>query len=874
MKKVTAAFLSVLMASLSCTALSAGAAQEPEAVGAPSEFSARQGLYVHAVSGSQDTEAWQIWQCAHDDSLYDVNPGEKYFFLPTSADDSQVDVYNSYPGSVTLNGVTIPSGETRTVNYTQNQDYRVTAGGQTYTLRYMKSNAEAAIYINNPNADGNGTDLMTYLNADKSRSAAATGAIVTPDGSIDNTAVKKIKGRGNTTWGKSKKAYNITYSQKVSIAGMKKNKKYSILANYQDDSLSRNRILYDLSDAVGMPYASDSRIADFYVNGVYRGSYQMAEKIEAGSLVTDVSGEEYLNADGTVNADFPFIAEVDASADDTDYYVTCDGGIKITIKAPEIDPGQPGYEEVKAYVRSKFNTLLSRSMAAAQQSSVSLADVLDLDSAAKLYLINELGKNWDAGISSTFFTYKQDENGHYKFYGSPVWDYDNSLGNAVGVGSDLNNMGVSDYQQYTGWWCRYKGKNAGSSTSYSVLNNLARSQEILTVAAQVWFEDFMPAIRHFSGEMINPAIDEELYTADILYSLQHDSAEMNYRSGWLLYTGSWIASHSSLNKAAFDFYTGTYRTTGTAHYNQNSFTDMFNYTRDWMISRAAWLSSQMYSAYNGSKVRFDVDRDGAFTIQDATALQRYLAEFTDLTPLQFGVADADGNNWVNIRDVTYMQRELAGLNQHDQPSANVVYLDSSGQFDQANQEFYAWTWDTSSDGVWIKGEGASSKVTFTGVKSNIIFTRKNPEAGAPDLSDGGNVWNQTPALATQYNKTYKITEWYAGTWTESEGGDTAPEGTTKVTFVNTVGWGGAVNVYFWNSSMATTTWPGEQMTAAGTVDGYPAYTYYVPSDASNVIFNDGSSQTENIPFDGQPHVYCATGQLNERGRHYFTIDGQ
>ena len=81
---------------------------------------------------------------------------------------------------------------------------------------------------------------------------------------------------------------------------MEKNKKYSILANYQDDSLARNRILYDLSDAVGLPYASDSRFVDFYVNGFYRGSYQMCEKVEPGSLVPEVDDEGYLNEDGTL----------------------------------------------------------------------------------------------------------------------------------------------------------------------------------------------------------------------------------------------------------------------------------------------------------------------------------------------------------------------------------------------------------------------------------------------------------------------------------------------------------------------------------------------------------------------------------------------
>ena len=105
---------------------------------------------------------------------------------------------------------------------------------------------------------------MTYLTADKSLSSKATGAIVDSNGDVDNTPIKKIKGRGNTTWQKSKKPFNLTYDSKVSIGGMAKSKKFSLLANYQDDSLSRNRFLYDLSDAVGVPYASDSRYVEFY----------------------------------------------------------------------------------------------------------------------------------------------------------------------------------------------------------------------------------------------------------------------------------------------------------------------------------------------------------------------------------------------------------------------------------------------------------------------------------------------------------------------------------------------------------------------------------------------------------------------------------
>lgn len=658
MKKALASLLAAVMAFGGAATVYAGAESEA-AAGKPSGFATEKALYVHAVSGSDDTEAWQAWQSVHDEDFDEANPNEKYFFLPTSAKDDSIDVYNGFGGSVTLNGVTIPPGETRAVGYSTAQSCSVTADGSTYTLKVMKSNAEAAVYINNPDADGSGTELSVYLNDSKENSAKATGAIVTPDGKIDNTAIKKIKGRGNTSWQKPKKGYNITYDKKVSVAGMEKNKKYSILPNYQDDSLSRNRILYDLSDAVGMPYASDSRYVDFYINGYYWGSYQMAEKVEAGSLVTDVTGEEYLNEDGTVNADFPFIAEVDASAGGDDYYVTCDGGVKITIKAPEIDPGQPGYDEVKAYVQEKFNTLIKQCRTATRKTSTSIADLIDLESAAKLYLINELGKNWDAGVSSTFLTYKQDENGKYKFFGSPVWDYDNSLGNATGVEWDLRSMGVSDYQSFDGWWCKFKGKASNETMSYNIINNLARNKEVLAVAARVWFEDFMPAINHFAGKTKNAAVSGELYSSEEYYALIKDSAAMNYTGGWLLNTGSWIAPRNAQKKAVFDFYTGEYAASGTTRFN-STFKGMYDYAVRWMLNRAAWLSSQMYADYTGSKVQYDINRDGVFDVNDITDLQRALAEYTTLSALQADLADAEGDG-LSVSDVTHLQRVKAGF---------------------------------------------------------------------------------------------------------------------------------------------------------------------------------------------------------------------
>jgi hypothetical protein len=657
MKKILSILLAVMLSitAVAVVPVSASAATESAETSGSISFDTVKALYVHGVLGSDDTEAWQAWQSEHDEDFNEVNSSVKYFFLPTSADDSKIDVYNAFSSSVTLNGVTIGAGETKTVSYSTAASYSVVAENKTYTLKVMKSNAEAGIYINNSDADGNGSDLMSYLNVDKSRSAKATGAIVDSEGNVDNTGIKKIKGRGNTSWQKAKKGYNITYNDNVKIAGMSKSKKYSILANYQDDSLSRNRFLYDLSDAVGMPYASDSRYVDFYVNGFYWGSYQICEKVEVGknNLVNDIDDTAYLNADGTVAEDFPFVCEVDASAvDGDDYYVECSGGNKVTIKSPELEPTDVGYNEVKEYVKTKFNEFYT----AIRSTSTDISTVADIDSVAKLYLINELGKNWDSGVSSTFFTYKQDENGNYKFYGSPVWDYDNSLGNATGVTWDLKNMGVSDYEEFTGWWCKYKGKSSSQKSSTNVMNCISRNKSVLAEVPQIWFEKFVPALNDFFS-VTNNGI---MMSKDEYYSLIKDSAAMNYQSGWKLNTSSWICDHSSLSAAVYDQTTHTFTTTGTNNYSSD-FEGMFNYCTDWLSGRQAWLSAQFYPDYTPSYTMGDVNDDGKVDVSDVTEIQKYIASMTELTGNQLLAADVNADGKIDITDATKIQKYLAGI---------------------------------------------------------------------------------------------------------------------------------------------------------------------------------------------------------------------
>lgn len=660
-------FISILLAvALICSAFAVSivANAADGAVAVPSFVSENpKGLYIHSGNSATDTEAWVTSQAQWDEERGTINKDLEYFFLSSGTSEEMVDIFNGFAFPVTVNSVTIPSKQVAQVPYETGIKYDLydaNSKNKFKTVIFMKSTAEGAIYINNPNADGNGTGLYNYLaynNDDKSKSAKATGAIVDSRGNVDNTTVKKIKGRGNTTWGKAKKPFNVTYSDNVSIAGMPKSKKFSLLANYQDASLHRNRFLYDLSSAVGIPYASKSRFVDLYMDGIYYGSYQCAQKIEVGSkdVVYDIDDGAYLNEDGTLAENFPFLMEVDAGATYGEDYFTTAASNKLTIKGPELEEGMDYYDEVKKYVADKF-TKLSTTVSSKSAKIEQLEEVMDIDSFAKVFLINELGKNWDSGVSSLYMVYKQDENGKWKFFASPVWDYDNSLGNAVGIHSELSDMGVADYESPTGWWCKYKGKRASEKSSTNIMNKIANCTAIQKYAAQVWFDDFIPALRNYNSTNVT---EGPLYSQDVYYNYLKGSADMNYTRGWYLDTGGWISDHSKLVKCVYNYEKDELTTIKTIFNYPATFKGEYDYMNDWMNSRAAWLSSQFRADYVEPEYKVgDVDDSGVVDIKDVTEIQRIVLGYT-YSENQKKAADINTDGKVDITDATFLQKILA-----------------------------------------------------------------------------------------------------------------------------------------------------------------------------------------------------------------------
>lgn len=572
-----------------------GSASATIMVGTPSVTAATTtGLFAHAYGkDSKESEAWVKW--------YDKD-GVRYFLMPSSTPKDSVEIYNAYSTDATINGTTIAPGSIGVVNYKEDTQYTVSANNKTYTAQFKVSSAEAALFVNNP-SDFDGEDLWGYLTADKENYTSATAATLDDEGNLDSTGIKKIKGRGNTSWDAEKKGFNINFESAISLDGMQDCKKFSLISNFQDAALARNRILYDLGDAVGVPYASDSRFTEIYINGEYIGNYMMCEKVDVGknTLIPEVDEEDYLNYIDKTQSDFSFVCEIDNSPSADDFSIQMYNKNRVTIKSPELSTNDADYDAVKSYIKSKYDAMYAKIATNASD----IDDYIDIESLAQVYLINEFGKNWDSGAGSFYFVYKPDETGKYKFYASPVWDYDNSLGNARGVSGDLDRLGISDYEEPTGWFSTIKNGYSGPNFLASAIQYCDALNEIIPT---VWFEQFVPALEQFFWTQDKN--NTELYSANVYYDFLKGSQELNYIRWEMVTDTGWIADHTSLKlyTAAYTYNeygqvtSVDYKAEGTESYEKYSFAEEFQYMLDWAIGREAWLSDQYFDSYTPSEI--------------------------------------------------------------------------------------------------------------------------------------------------------------------------------------------------------------------------------------------------------------------------------
>lgn len=296
----------------------------------------------------------------------------------------------------------------------------------TGSFTYIKS-AVPVIHINTNNyaaIDSKSIEVDGKINID---SSAFSGRF---EGSI------KIRLRGNTTLGFPKLPYKIKLSTKASILGMPAQKNWVLLANYSDKTLMRNYLAFKGSEIFSLPYTPRSRFVDVFINGVYKGNYQLTEDIRVDKNRVDINemAEDHIASDNITGG---YLLEFDQRRDSTDIWVTLNSGLSVIIHQPDHNnPTQNNY--IKNYLQATENAIYATNF---NDTLHGYAKYLNTETLIKWFWVNELMKNNDANFFSSVWMYK-DRNGLLNF--GPVWDFDLAAGN----------INYSNCQHPQGWWVR------------------------------------------------------------------------------------------------------------------------------------------------------------------------------------------------------------------------------------------------------------------------------------------------------------------------------------------------------------------------------------------------------------------------------------
>lgn len=245
-------------------------------------------------------------------------------------------------------------------------------------------------------------------------------------GRKDSMLTMQIKGRGNWTWnGFAKKPYRLKLDTKQGLLGLKKNKHFGLLAGADDQfSWMKNTMGYALSRQLGLEWTPGQAPVEVVLNGEYIGLYMLTELIRVEKDRVNVVEQ----ADLTTQADSVtggWLVEIDNYEEPNRIAFTEPANewhrpqlVWITPKTPEILS-----QEQSAYLQQQMDDL--NAAIYASDSSTSLAAMLDMDEAAKFYLVQELMSDCESYHGSCYMHKQMGDDAKWKF--GPVWDFGNSF---------------------------------------------------------------------------------------------------------------------------------------------------------------------------------------------------------------------------------------------------------------------------------------------------------------------------------------------------------------------------------------------------------------------------------------------------------------
>lgn len=334
---------------------------------------------------------------AHGISLtpyYDTAEDTWFLFLPACTSLSDLTITDALTGKPAAITVKDPPRDT---DSSQFQELEVFLSEGTFTLQLWQCDNLPTLFLQGD------MDMLTKVHADKENKLPSQVTIWDANGDVLLRESGTLSGRGNGTWagngsGQAKRPYNLRFSRPISFGPLEGLKNLCLFAEYADESKLRNSLALYAGQELGIDYTSPYAYVNVYANGEYLGLYGVVTKKEYTKHIEEDQIQAVFELAGSEGATTFFSDEFGQLLD-------------------------VSYGHVQ-YVRPIVNRLES---ALRSQDWDTCAQLLDLDSFARMYVLEEFLCNVDMTYASQYFYIDKDSVIHTML----PWDFDYSMGTAI-----------------------------------------------------------------------------------------------------------------------------------------------------------------------------------------------------------------------------------------------------------------------------------------------------------------------------------------------------------------------------------------------------------------------------------------------------------
>lgn len=250
----------------------------------------------------------------------------------------------------------------------------------------------------------------------------------------------------------------------------------------------------------------------------------------------------------------------------------------------------------------------------------------------------------------------------------------------------------------------------------------------------------------------------------------------------------------------------------------------------------------------------DANNDSNIKIGDATLIQKFIAFLAESDKLNLTNSDCNKDGKVSVKDATCIQKYLAKMAGYGYVGEkNFVEITDVAENTEVSVMSSTETSSTENLATAVVTDPTEPVVTFSTVATDSTEIPTSLATEPTETETAEFVTTTAEIAPTVETTTAPHAETTVLITEEPTTVTVAPEIPANiVTFTNSLGWQGTISCYYWSDSNQTmTSWPGVPMQNSGTNDfGETLYTLEIPTDATYVIFTNGSTQTVDIPYSG------------------------